>query len=512
MKKMGKGSILLGAVFIAASFVGARSYDVASAQDRPTQLCQECHQLTLRLNTFDRVYTLFTLVKNSKEIVSDAQYREWCLEMFEQSFKINDGWDRVGFEKNALARLSQVDSLEAFRRFSNIEDPQPQHDGTFPEDVRADAAFVIFANVWDSASSSHPELLHDIEAQATRLGKTGEYPFVAMDYIITKLGRLGTEEARHQANAIFSEAIDFYKDEPDKFQVRDEQFYQFLQETKDVIVDPQLRSQAARTFAEKVQHARKVMDYESDVETAKGTTHFSDAYQELLFRAFPLIEQFDKDLAAELTKKDRTLEKAVAPMTVYTGGYAPLNADVQQLAAIHNRIRQFLAVQQITAVQNADLDKALTLAAGLKDDGFHIQGYSALLPALAKADRAKAERIYYAERSRLQELRNEDDRLKATVALAKASQDVNDQTGFSELSRLTFRRGALLFNQDSQVRPEYPYSGRRGYKDLTDMVTFGTALDARLIDDEIGRIDNINLKVSLLSYEAKVLHDSSIQK
>ena len=55
---------------------------------------------------------------------------------------------------------------------------QPQLDGTLPEDVRADGAAFIFLvlGIRNRGIPAKSAVLRDIEAEASRIGRTGEYP------------------------------------------------------------------------------------------------------------------------------------------------------------------------------------------------------------------------------------------------------------------------------------------------------------------------------------------------
>src|SRR6476659_9761859 len=98
---LGGAQVLLVAILAGLLLANAQPSDSSPAQSRPTQLVEQAHSLSVELNAPDRPFALGTLLDNSLHIVPDAEYRTWCLEMFDQSFQIRDGWDRVAQEKNA---------------------------------------------------------------------------------------------------------------------------------------------------------------------------------------------------------------------------------------------------------------------------------------------------------------------------------------------------------------------------------------------------------------------------
>jgi hypothetical protein len=515
--------LAIGAVIVASLIINvrsARSYDTAQPQNRPLELLQQGHTLSTELNPLDRTYALLLLLKNGEDIIPESQYREWCSELSEVVRRISNSWDRVAHEKNALLCLSKLDPIDALHQYSTIEDPQPQADGTFPEDVRADGATVVFPAAWKSQATIPAKfvVLRDIEAEALRIGRTGEYPYKAIADIIKAVLATQTDDATVRAEKLFRDALHFYREEPPKFINRDEEFKKFLEITKNIFPDRALLAEAAQVFVDKLLHAPKVMDYASEIHTIKGTAHFSDDKAELLFQEFPTVQELAPSLAAELKRQNPELNKAVLPMDEpITGGYVTLNTEAQQIQLAHSKIRQADIVGKMPKAGDptfteTKLDHALTSVAGLSDDAIRIQGYCALVPRLVKSRPAVAQQIYFRERSRLQGLQSEDDHVKAGVALAKASQALGDQMSLIELTNTALTEGALLFQRDSRARPEWPPTGRRGFQDLTDLVAFATPQIFDRLEPQINQIEDPSLKADLLSFEAKALNDAKKSK
>src|SRR5436305_5929041 len=321
MKNIGSLTIriMLGAVFIGAAFITARSYDSTPLKNRSLDLLSQSYKLSKNLNTYDRTFALLMILNNGRDIIPDSDYKNWSIEMREQAKDILDGWDRVAQEKNAIVALSKVDPLQALREFSKIDDPLPQSDNTFPEDVRADAASTIFVNAWNSQTSydSRMQVLKDIEREAARLPKAkngGEYAYAAMASIIKALINERTDETKEEANKIFREALDYYRVEPDKFRNRDDEFGDLLNKMKDLIGDRQLLSEAAEVFVNKVLGSPQYRDYSSEIQTSTNETiHFSDDRVERLFFAFPTIQELAPGRATELKKHNPDFGKPANP-------------------------------------------------------------------------------------------------------------------------------------------------------------------------------------------------------
>jgi hypothetical protein len=511
--------LAIAAGLSAVLIINARSYDSPVPQNRPLELLKQGHSLSVDLNSFDRTYALLTLLKNGKDILPKDEYREWCNEMGREARHIVDGWDRVAQEKNTLLRLAAINPIEALHDYSSIEDPQPQADGTFPEDVRADGARELFAQAWkfQTTMPAKFEVLRDIETEALRIGRTGEYPYQAMGDMIVTLADIHTPEATTESEKIIRDAVHFYRDEPNKFLNRDQQFAAFLDATSkakfpDNKETSDLLAEAVGVFVNKVQHSPKDMDYISEITTPKGSVRFTDDNSELLFAEFPTLKGLAPELTDKLKRQNPEFEKAVRPMQRITGGYVAFDKDAREILITHGKIAQADTVRQLPKPNDpafaANLDKTLKSIAGLSDDVIRIEGYTAIMPGLYKMRQTEARQIYDRERSRLQGLESEDEHLKAAVALAKASDAIGDRPSLIDLTNSALREGALMFQQDSRVRPDWPLSGRRGFRDLSALVGFTAPKIFDTVHLQVSQIDDPSLKANLLAFEAGALHEA----
>src|SRR5262249_51812046 len=150
-----------------------------------------------------------------------------------------------------------------------IEGPQPQPDGSFPEDTASNGTIAVFQNVWTTQPSDAARLqvLPELKAEATRLSQKAEYPYGGMTFILLELARIGNDEAKQQANEIYKEAVASYQRGPHKFLNRNKVFRKFLEETKTAIPDTNLVPHAVQIFVDKVLQTPKdtEIDYEADI-------------------------------------------------------------------------------------------------------------------------------------------------------------------------------------------------------------------------------------------------------
>jgi hypothetical protein len=515
--KLGTLSVC-GAIGVGAVFLSGWGFDVSSNRTKAVALFEQSHDLSSHLSSFGHVYALGTLLGNSRGVVSPSQYETWSDEMYDVAFGVTNDWNRIAAKKNAVGFLSFVNPDKAMSRFKEIEDPLPQPNGRFPEDVRADGAGPIFVNYWHSGKkpSSPWERLAVIEDEADRVGRTGEYPYVAMGKIIVELAKTPSPESTTAIKRILNQALSFYSHTPYKFRNRNRQFYEFLKLMAQSISDQDWLSQAAKTLvAQLAQTPKDDMAYASEAETSKGITHFNDIRDELRFEAFPLIQRLAPALATQLLQQHSELDKAEDNPTFRSAGFNPPGVESAQSEAMHSRGLQRSLVKEIEndvkkiedeknlEHASALLEHASALYARLSDRTIKMEGFAALVPALVKAERGKeATQTYWTYRTQLQELTNDNERLRAMAALAKASNHVNDSTGFSQLTATVLDQGAIMFDEDSRSRPDWSPSGRDGFDEATDLVDFATKSELKSLPDWIQKVESIELKANLLSVEA----------
>ena len=513
---------IFGAVFLSvALFSNARPFDFSQNTSRPVELFEQSYGLSTQLNSFERTYYLLTLLTNSKGIVAHERYEQWCEEMRQSASDLNDGWSRIAEEKNAVVLLSNVNPDRAMLLLGQIEDPQPDLDGTYPEDVRSNGASIVFKNYWNSANdpSLRLKFLPAIEAEARRLGRTGEYAYLGMSFVVGQLAKSLTPGTQKDIDDIFNEALQFYKDEPYKFANRDRLFERFLEETKDKVSDRNLIEQAVRIFAEKALQSPKDMDFQAEVQNKKTnkTAWVTDDRVYLLFQAFPMIHQFAPQRTDELIQQYPDLKKASkdtkSDMVFLPAGYGPPAEQSAQAQLMHGKFLQASIIREIkNSLQRNDLQNAKVLAARLTDDASHIEGYTELLPALMSSAPEEAKRTYYGERTRLQEIRDRDEYLRAVVALAKASHEVQDPDSFSQLTSTALQQGTILFEEDSRQRPQWPLSERQGFKQLSDAVEFSASHGLESLHNQVLQLQNLELKANLLTFEAKAIANAQGQQ
>lgn len=462
------------------------------SQQQANQLLEQSVTLAEQFSPGDHVYFLYTLTSAAVDIAPKSKREQWCTQMFRLASQMEPSWNRVAQQKNALICLSKMNATLAMKRFDEVDLPQPDEDGEFPEDLRASAAFTIFQNYWNVAGISG---LPTIEDRANHIGDTGEYPYKAMGQIIAAMGKDSSTAATRKA--LFEKAIGYYNNpKPRPFRNRNAQFLKLLQATRPPIVDKGVFRDALRIFYQQIfSETTKDVDYAEEV----NDIVFLDRRRAFLFHAFDMINTVDPLWARELQHQYKELTKATGKIEVISASAIHQDVTPEQAQYLHYKLSQETLPEKIQEKIDAhDIAGANLLATRLTDDHAHILGVAKLLPSLAQTNPTTAERLYAAERTRLQALTDEIERVQALVALAQGAYHVGKQDEFSDLSKSAFSDALRLFTNDSRQRPQLHIQVRQGYTELKDIVVFGVAHDLAWILPNITDLQDVQLKADLL--------------
>lgn len=506
-----------GVSFTLAALVIAAGFTKVGAPNKPSSvdLLDESYNLLHQIDDSRQAFLLLPLTRVGAKL-SAPQERDWCMTMFRQSLKVREPWDRVALEKNALVALSAVSAQAAMDLFSQVEEPVPDANDKYPEDVRADAASQIFPNYFDqqmaaaagNAESVLQSIISDIGRETSRISKTGEYPYRASGKIIKKLEALKNHEA--EINELFADAVKAYSEGKPKFRNRNAEFLVLLQNAKSVAVsNPSLYREGVRIFVQTVKIFQDDVNYEADFRTPDGTIikKFTDRRQALLFNAFPIVREVDPQLAKTLMEADRDLGKATDDMSYVPAGVIEGNVKPQQAAAMHSRMQQISLLAQIRSKQQTDPLGAKKLAESLQDAQIRFAGLSITLPGLMERYPAQAKAVYDDQRTQLQEFTGDVEKGQALVAFAKSAAYVKEEQEFRAISGSAFDLLVGAYRQDYRQRPDLRPDLHKGYIDLREIVRFTASRDQTLIVGRIRQVQDDELKAHLLVFAAEGASD-----
>lgn len=478
---------------------------------QPGTLLEQSYQISLlSVNKAERPYYLSELTEASVGLVPKNELEAWCIEMFREAFQI-PGWDGVALEKQALVPLAKVNPDLAIHHFEQVQDPRPGFDGDFREDVRSQSAKKIFEPFWDEAKKanlSDKEILARVETmrkRARHFGATGSYPYVAMSWLASELAKSSSSEQQKAAVDIIAEATQFFKNEPVKFRNRNHEFLKLLETIRKNSVFQPVFAPAVRLLVNRVGDTPSIVDYKAEIKTGSGEiVTLNDRVQDLLFRAFPMIRTAAPDLVPGLLNKYPILRKSVEPLATYYAGIVPWKTTADQSKILHDRMKQEQLVDDIKELANSNLPEAQERASFLTETSLQIRGYAFLVPAIMNRDRAQAQSIYAGERTRLQEIPENADKINAEVALVEAGYFV-DRDDFPDMLEEAFDHATAALEDDYRLRPQFRTDQRKEYETLSELVEFGVNHGQVSLITRITQLPNDQLRAYLLIHAAKGL-------
>jgi hypothetical protein len=515
MKSRVKLAGCLLALGILAILAGFTKVSAPGPKAGAIKLLDESYSLLNQIDSSNRVFYLLPLTQAGAKIGSSHE-EEWCKQMFQESFNVRDPWDRVALEKNALVALSFVNASAAMELFWRIEAPMPDARGTYPEDVRADGASTIFPNYLDaqikgigtdgSVENRLQTAIGEIQRHAAHIGKTGDYPYRAMGTIIQRLD--ARKDHQSTINLIFAEAVKFYSEGKPKFRNRDAEFLALLQSAINAGADPSLVNGAMSLFVKNLRAPVLPNDvsFEAEYRTPQGEViKLTDRNKALLLRAASIIRKADPKLAKSMAEEYAEFSKATDGMTYISGGVVEGIVDPQQAAAMHAKMRQIslLALIQAKPLQSKQFIDELS------DNGMRLVGRLSLIAGLMQVDPVAARAIYADQRTQLQEMADNAQRLRGIVALAKAASSVKDESDFKSLTDRAIEQGAELYREDYRQRPDLRPDLHSGYSELREIIRFATAHNLNWTIDRIRSIQNVELRAHLLVFAAEGVAEQS---
>jgi hypothetical protein len=516
--KSSKLAVLVFTLAILAFLAGFTKVKGPESRSTANKLLDESFGLSNQIEDSSRVYYLLPLTQAGAK-TQHPREREWCKQMFQAAQNVRDPWDRVALEKNAVVALSGVDSSAAMELLWRVEAPTPDERGNYPEDVRADAVVAVFPKYLDDkikagqTNDSEARIhnaLGEIHSHAIHIAQTGEYPYRAMERVITTLVQRKNEQSA--IDLIFTEAGRFYSDTKPKFRNRDREFLVLLQTASNSVSNPVLVHAGIDQFVKntKVPASQADVSFEAEYRTRAGDIiRFNDRNRALLFRALPSIAKADPGLAKSLTAELASFNKASEDMTYISGGVVEGSFSAEQTSAMHAKMRQISLLGLIRAKQQTDPSQAAKLTDEVTDDGLRVVAVASTLPGLIRVDLNAARVTYNDQRSKLQEMGDGPARLAATIALAKAASDARNESDFRTLGREAFSQAAEVYKTDYRERPDVRPDLRKGYSELSDMAQFLATHDFAWAMDLIRSIQNTELRAHLLTFAADAIADDA---
>lgn len=438
----------------------------------PTNILIESYLAGQQLTVDERAFQLLRLAEVATKL-DPTLCRLWSEELFRLAFRLPMDWNRVAHEKNAVATLALVDPIRAFELFGSIDNPVADAHGIISEDVRAHAAHTVFNAYWTRKGTA---AFDGIRQQAQHLGDTGAYPYLAIVPVLHDLVRLGDP----RAESLFGDALAYY---PQNVRVEnnDEEFVKFLNAVwQDVsaslrkgaleVAVAQLTTKKNATNDNEIYRARAV--------NGRQQAEFTSRSEKLLADLLPKIRQIDPDLAARLTEQYPNIGRPDpgAKMTEITviRSQNSSDADVQAAQSSLLLARQVGQIGQIAA---NDPNHALDLAASITDPEFHTEALSAACVAMDPSDTKCSADLMDRMRDDISRIKDPAAKLRALVALARASAARRDLKTLRSALGEGFDLGQELFERDAGARPGTLAYQLVGFDELCNLTEAGMRAD-----------------------------------
>jgi len=155
------------------------------------------HAISVNLSPTDRVELLVRLASTAGK-KHPEKARQWALEALRLANEMHPTVQRAQFEVHAIGSLAVVDSEKALALLPSLEAPASPTD----DDTRAKAA----SSVFQEFLSQHPDDWQKLSSVAQRIGDTGNYPFQAIQIVISSIGSKDPESAA----TLIQQAIRYY--------------------------------------------------------------------------------------------------------------------------------------------------------------------------------------------------------------------------------------------------------------------------------------------------------------
>jgi hypothetical protein len=408
----------------------------------------------------------------------------WSNELFRLASDLPPDWNRAAMQKNALESLSLVDAGQALAMLKKIASPS-EDDSPMPgEDLRAYAAQTIFPRYWQSSGAS---ALPTLQAEAREIGRSGEYPYLAMSRISSTLAEKQDFAA---VRAVFREALDFYANGP-RVRTADRDFLMYLDNVWKYLPDSAQR-EAVSTAVEHLTRPQPADPKRSEtvrVVTTKGTVEFQSRRTALLYQLLPKVRQISTAWAERIEEDHPEFKQAAASGEVqYTSAATVINPDngsASQVSAAANHLLEGAVLDRLREQAAKEPSQAIKLLPSVRDPEYQAEAMAALAIGFANAgstsDIKRSAELFEEARKKVDSL-SDIDRLAALPSLVEAAAARHDNKTIAAEVELAFQLGPELLREDLDTHPGqtvYESSVREELAALTRVAaqsSFGTTI------------------------------------
>lgn len=458
----------------------------ASAQEAPVspgELLARSHAAAAQLTPDERTFYLAFLLQTAAAMHHPLT-RTWTEELLALASKLPQDWNTMAIQKNGIRALSEIDPEGAMSLMRQLGNPVPGTDGKLREDVRADAAIVVFSRYWKKVGIRG---LSEIRSVATYFGDTGEYPYIA---ILPILRDLATQDAS-AAEPLFAEAL-YYFGRSSDVESTNANFVQFLLQGRPFMPRALLAQGtylAAGRLSDK-KSSQTTLLYLGRTTTSTGSVEFKSESEHLLYQLMPLIREIDPKFADRLIDDNKKLNSAANDdgQEHFEGGVITGHPSTQVIAAAQHSNMERSRLHNVREIASKDPNGALQLARTITDQEMQAEALAVVAGAYASVDPAKAQQLYNESEELLKKVGNPEGTLTALVELARAAQSSGDDQKLGRIVANGVSVGEKLFERELETFPGQAAPLVRAFDPLTKLVAIGAK---SLPDATLAYVNNV---------------------
>lgn len=420
------------------------------------------------------------------------QSEQWARQAFAISSDLPEGPNKLPLQKNSLIALAATHPMDALHLLGSLGAPKlPDKGPKLSEDVRADAAQIIFASAYRDAPQ---KALLPMTEVSSYFGRTGEYPYQAWGILLPKIAK----DHPDTFDETFSTAVRFYVDGETRTRSQDEDYFRMVNAIRTVATHAQMNLAVSagidRLLAKK---STSDMTYFAVTGQGKQEAGFDDPTRDLLYRWLPLVKEFDTAEYDDLAKKlhatgtpPANAKHAVVEVLTKPSNMTP---KLQEWAQDH--LQAQIVVNDAASDPDRAIRESVTIhSEALRSDALALGAMNISTKAMPQRGKLLAE-----SKRDLDQVHTKDaDYLRAIADLADAY--VKSKMGQSALSLIHdgLDEGSEILEESADEQPGTPTMLLNGYDSLAKLVQIGMKLDPTSTLKYVRNLRNMPLQVNLL--------------
>lgn len=450
--------LVLPLLVMVSAEVGAQT-SAHSGATRITRdsMLRQAYSVASGLSPADKAEVMRRIVAVSRP--GSPTLEPWINELFALGSQLGEV-DRDGPEADAARAMSRIAPAKALNLLDRIQEPHLEPEQPY-RDARAEAAGTVFTAAYIRSGAG---IVPELRARATRMGATGQYPYLAWAQMFGSLQK--NPAGRAFLRPLFDDAVTAYLASVPNGPA-EEDFCQFMAATWRLVPYDVAHSAAERTVdrlrtqaAEKRENMHTLRMF-----TARGEADFYNPGQLRLFRFVnAVVEPMDSELAASLQHSEPLLNQPALQPEAALDTYVPEEVPAANARSLPSApVQRSEAMVRAEYLSHTDLNAAIAYAEGISDPLTRSEAFTAIVIGpgptgplgrtslnleLAKTVVAQAEQSAEA-------VTDEPGRLLAFGHVAQAAATVKDNDTVLRAVNLGFPIGSNLLN-DAKARGSTP--------------------------------------------------------